>query len=247
MLEGLDVMVIRGNKRDVDRVVEIINEIERLSAETEPAVEILQLKHVDCTQLATLVTQLYQQVFSPRQGAVNITALVKPNALLLVGRPESVRTVVDLVARLDQPVAPETQFQVFQLRHAAAETAQTQIEGFYEERGGLGAKLRVTADYRSNSLIVQAAPRDIAEVAELIGRIDTPTSAAINELRVFTLENSLATDLAPILQDAIAAQAPTGQRPGTAGGGAGGGGAPGRTSPRPPPEPKAPSRPCCGF
>ena len=105
MLEGLDVMVIRGNKRDVDRVVAIINEIEQLSAETEPAVEIHQLKHVDCTQLATLVTQLYSQVFSPRQGAVSITALVKPNALLLVGRPESVRTVVDLVARLDQPVA----------------------------------------------------------------------------------------------------------------------------------------------
>ncbi|MCX7426748.1 MAG: hypothetical protein NTW96_14115 [Planctomycetia bacterium] len=233
MLEGLDVMVIRGNKRDVDRVVEIINEIERLSAETEPAVEIHQLKHVDCTQLATLVTQLYSQVFSPRQGAVSITALVKPNALLLVGRPESVRTVVDLVARLDQPVAPETQFQVFQLRHASAQTAETQIEGFYEERGGLGAKVRVTADYRSNSLIVQAAPRDVAEVAELIGRIDTPTSAAINELRVFTLENSLAADLAPILHDAIAAQAPTGQRARPAGGAAAGGagGAPGANQP----------------
>ncbi|MBN2025049.1 MAG: hypothetical protein JW809_19890 [Pirellulales bacterium] len=207
MLEGLDVLVIRGHQRDVERVIEIIDEIERLSAETEPAIEVYQLAHVDCTALSELVQQLYGQVFSPRQGTVSITALVKPNAILLVGRAESVATVVDLIKRLDQPVAPETQFRVFALRHAPAENARAQIETFYEERGVLGTKVLVTADYRSNSLIVQAAPRDMMELAELIGRIDTPTSAAINELRVFHLENSMASDLAPILQDAVAAQA----------------------------------------
>jgi general secretion pathway protein D len=103
-------------------------------------------------------------------------------------------------------VLPETQFRVFSLRHAAAETAETQVQNMYADRGDTVGKVRVTADYRSNSLIVQAAPRDIAEVAELIGRIDTPTSAAINELRLFHLENSLAADLAPILQEAVNAQ-----------------------------------------
>jgi len=207
MLEGLDILVIQGHERDVNQVVGIINEIERLSAETEPSIEVYQLAHVDCTAVSELVRQLYDQVFSPRQGTVSITALVKPNAILLVGRPESVGTVVDLIKRLAQPVAPAPQFRVFSLRHAPAETARSQIATFYAERGVLGAKVRVTADYRSNSLVVQAAPRDMTELAELIGRLDTPTSAAINELRVFTLENSLASDLAPILQEAVAAQA----------------------------------------
>ena len=78
---------------------------------------------VDSAALAELVTQLYEDVFALRQGAVSITALVKPNALLLIGREESVKTVLDLVERLDRPVAPDTQFQVFRLRQRAPRMA----------------------------------------------------------------------------------------------------------------------------
>lgn len=205
-IDGVDLLILRGHQRDVERAQRIIEEIERLSAETEPAIEIRPLAHVDCSAMAALVSKLYEQVFSTRRGDVSITALVKPNALLLAGRPENVRTVAELVARLDQPVAPHTQFQVFRLRHAAADDAVGQLRSFFDGRTELGARVRVTGDFRSNSLIVQAAPRDMAEVAELIGRIDTPTSAAINELRVVHLENALAADLAPILQAAVHAQ-----------------------------------------
>lgn len=207
MLEGLDVIIIRGHPRDVEQVMAIIEQIERISEKTVPAIEIYHVKHVNCEALADLIIPLYDQVFSPRQGSVSITALVKPNALLLIGRTENVQTVLDLVKRLDRPVAPETQFRVFPLRHAAAATAQAMVTEFFADRPGLGTRVRVTADFRSNSLIVQAGSRDVAEVAELIARIDTPTSEAVHELRVFKLQNSLADELAPILQGAITGQA----------------------------------------
>jgi len=215
MLDGLDVMVIRGHRRDVEQVVDIIERIEQLGAETEPAIEVHALRHVDCDALATLINQLYADVFAPRQGDVSITALVKPNALLLIGRRENVETVINLVKRLDQPVAPETQFRVFRLEHASAVTAQATVQEFFADRGALGTKVLVTADFRSNSLILQAGPRDMAEAAALIQRLDTPTSKAVNEIRLFKLENSLAEELAPILQEAINGQAVAG-RPGAA-------------------------------
>ena len=62
------------------------------------------------------------------------------------------------------------------------------------------------ADYRTNSLIVRASARDLEEIDLLIKKIDVPTSAAVNELRVFTLRNSLAEELAPVLQNAITGQ-----------------------------------------
>jgi len=210
-LEGLDVLIIRGHQRDVERVIEIIEQIERLSVETEPAIVLYHLRHVDCEALTALVSQLYGEVFSLRQGSVSITALVKPNAILLIGRQESVDTVIDLIKRLDRPVASETQFRVFRLQHASAETAAETVREFYEERGGLGTQVRVTADFRSNSLIIEASPRDLAEVADMIARLDTPTSEAVNEIRVFKLSNSLAEQLAPILQDALTGQAGTGR------------------------------------
>jgi len=218
MLEGLDVLVIRGNRRDVQQVVEIIEQIEKLSAETEPAIEVLPLTHADCSAMSTLVLQLYTQVYQARQGTVTILPLVKPNSLLVVGRQENVDRVISLVKLLDTPVSPDAQFQVFRLKHATAGTVQTMIEGFYTDRGGLGPVVRVTSDLRSNALVVQAAPRDLAEVAAMIAKIDTPDSDAVNELRVFKLSHTLAADLARTLSDAIQTQitAQAGAAPGAA-------------------------------
>ena len=73
------------------------------------------------------------------KASVSITPLVKPNAMLIVGRPENVRTVNDLIERLDQPVDPNTQFQVFHLKYASAVTAQATIQQFYRQPdAGLG-------------------------------------------------------------------------------------------------------------
>ncbi len=211
MIDGLDSLIIKGNKRDVQQVVDLIRQIEKMGEVTEPAVVVHPLTHVNCEALATLVTTLYSEVFSLRQGSVSITALVKPNALLLIGRPESVETVVNLVKRLDTPVPPESQFKVFRLRYAAAAVAQETIDQFFqdsegEQLAGLGARVRVLADVRSNSLIVRASPRDMLEVGHMITELDTRDTPAVNDLRVFKLKNSLAEDLQPILQEAINGQ-----------------------------------------
>jgi len=211
IIPGTDIVVISGHERDVQRVVEMIEEIEKISKEAEPAVAVYHLVHTDCIPLAALLNQLYEDVYSTRQGSVSITALVKPNALLLIGRDENVKTVVDLVKRLDRPVPPSTQFRVFRLKNTPAEDAQETIEDFFtdryeEEEGGLGTRVQVTADFRTNSLIVWASPRDLGEVAAIIARLDEPESETFNEVRIFKLKNSLAEDLAPVLQDAITGQ-----------------------------------------
>jgi type II secretion system protein D len=210
MLEGLDVLIIKGSTRDVDQVMQIIQQIEKLSAETKPAIQLVMLKHVDCMALTNLVRSLYDEVFLARQGNVSITAIVKPNALLVVGRPENVQTVIDLVRRLDQPVSPNTQFEVFQLQHASPVAVQAAIQQFYVDRGGLGPIVRSTLDVRTNSVIVQASPRDLQEVAELVRRIDVAGSQAVNEMRVVQLEHSLAQELAAVMMSAIGTAIGTG-------------------------------------
>jgi type II secretion system protein D len=204
VIEGLDVLVLRGSAQDVEQMMEVVRQIERLSAETEPAINILSMKHIDSGVMASLAKALYVEVYMPRQGAVSITPLAIPNAILIVGRPENVKTVQEIVARLDQPAVPGAQFQVFHLRFATASAAQTTIQNFFLDRGGgLSPAVHVTADPRSTALIVQASPRDMAEVAELIRQIDVSHSAAVNEVRIIRLEHSLAQDIATIMQTAI--------------------------------------------
>ena len=215
-LDGLDVLVVSGNDRDVERVLKIIEDIERLSVDTQPVIDVVPLVHVSGEALATVVTQIYDAVLSPRQGKVSITALVKPNALLLIGRGESVEAVKELIKKLDQPVEPQSQFAVFSLKHASAGSVQSTLLSLFTERPGLGPKVQVTSDARSNTLIVRAGPRDLLEAGELIKRLDVPSGEAENELRVFHLDNALAEELAPVLQDAVASEIGGGSQAGGA-------------------------------
>ncbi|MEX0585861.1 MAG: secretin N-terminal domain-containing protein, partial [Pirellulales bacterium] len=219
-IEALDMIIVRGDPRDVEKVVAIIEQIDRETATNRPAIVVYPLRHVSNQALSTLVTQLYDQVLTARQGAVSITALVKPNALLIIGRQENVDSVIDLVRRLDQPVDPNTQLETFFLKHASAGAAQAVLREFYGDnvtfsqnvRTALGAKLHVVIDYRTNSLVVQASPRDMNEVRSLIAKLDVAKSGAVNELRIVKLQNSVAAELAPIINQAIAGPSQPPQR-----------------------------------
>ena len=223
-IEGLGVFIIKGHRNDVQRVIEIIEQIEQHTDDTQPDVIVHELQHVNSTVLAELVEELYDDVFGTRNSPVSITSLDKPNALLLIGRQESMKAILDLIDKLDQPVAPSTQLKFFQLKHMSALDAERQIRDFYtnqpgsddEARPGLGVRPRVIADYRTNSLVVNASPRDLVEIAMLIERLDVEESPATNQLRVFRLRNALAADLQPVLEEAITGISATQQ----AGGGA---------------------------
>ena len=82
------------------------------------------------------------------------------------------------LTRLDQPAVPGAQFQVFHLqsRRGGRRRETTIQNAFHRSRRPLSPAVRVTADPRTNSLIVQASPRDMAEVAELIRQIDVAGS-----------------------------------------------------------------------
>jgi general secretion pathway protein D len=218
-VEGLDVIVLRGNERDVERVMQIIQQIEQLSAVTVPTIEVYPLQNVDGQALAALLSRLYQQVLGPRLGEVSITPLGKPNSLLLVGRAENVRMAIELVQRLDVPVPPTAGFEIFSLKHASATEAKAMIDQFLgqveaEEAAAPGQEMptlaptaMVVADIRTNSLIVSAGPRDMAEIGAIVARIDAPSGAAVDQVRVFPLRNAIASEMADVLRSAIQAQA----------------------------------------
>lgn len=210
-VDGLDVIVLRGDQEDVDRVMRIIDQIESLSAETTPEIKVRRLKHIDADSLAQLLASVYEQVLGPRVGDLSVTGLAKPNALLLVGRPENVQLAMGLVDQLDQPVEPTNRFEVYELKHASAADVKTLIDDYFEQQvegnedgaSLLRSRAFVVADYRSNVVVVNAAPRDQVEVRALVQRIDAARGQAVDEVRVFPLANSLAEDLAEVLQGAI--------------------------------------------
>ena len=79
-LPDLGVIILRGRDRDVQELKRLIEEIERLSVETQPVIEIYPLKHVEGEALSLIANQVLTELIAGRQGRVSITPLVKPNA-----------------------------------------------------------------------------------------------------------------------------------------------------------------------
>lgn len=205
IMADLDIVILRGPRKDVETVKRLIQRIEQTGLEQEPEVVLHYLKHADSYRVATMVTTLYSNVYLARRGTVSITAVVKPNAILLIGRKESVDTAKDLIDKLDVSVDPETQFKVLRLKNAVSDNIATYISNFYSSRtttDGLSPEVIAISDYRTNSIILQASPRDMLEVISLVLKLDT-SDGPETIVKTFQLRNAMAETLATTLQNAL--------------------------------------------
>ncbi len=211
-LPDLDVIILRGTDQDLDQLADIIKQLERISKDTQPEIRVYPLQHGQSEAISEVLEQVSEDLVGGRQGRVSVLPLVKPNSILIIGWGDAVVATEELIKQLDRPVAPESQSEVHRLKHASAAAAQQTLQSFFDNRGGLGPRVQIATDPRTNSLIVYAAPRDLEEIRKLIADIDRPEGEAVNRARVFQIESSLATDVAETLQQAIQAAAGDGDR-----------------------------------
>ncbi|WP_315854598.1 secretin N-terminal domain-containing protein, partial [Alienimonas chondri] len=223
------ILIIRGNKADVDAVVKVISQLEQLSAGLQPQIQLLLLKHVDSVPLATLLTEVYGELARLRNrgdeapSRVTILPVGKPNAVIVIASDADLDAVAELATQLDQPVPPGTQLEVFRLENAIVTQVAEAIEAFYEEREGLFPEIRVFADLRTNSLVVNAQPSGLAEVRKLVRDLDRGESGLVSRMEVVALEFATAEALADTINEAIRAVInPAQAQQGGGGGNAGG-------------------------
>lgn len=208
-MEELGVLILKGNQPDVDAVMEIIRQIEELSARSAPDIHVRLLTNVDSTALAELLTSVYSQLNQARgrttqQGPqISVVAVGRPNAVLILSPTADLESVLKLIDELDTPVNPHTSFAVFALKYGIASLVQQLIAEFYDDRGGLEARATVVTDVRTNSLVVLAKPNDLREIAALIKKLDSHESGAVSEVRVVELRHSIAEDLANTVNQVI--------------------------------------------
>lgn len=211
-MQDLQLLILKGNAADVDRVEGIIQELESVSVGSLPSIHILTLENVDSEALATLLEEVYTQLATLREQAsgsnrktASFLPVVQPNALLIISSEVERESILDLAASLDAPTSPDLEFEVFPLKSAIASQVVASLTTFYEERPGLGTSLRTFADVRTNSVVVQARPNELKEVRKLISRIDQDTPAATSMMRVIRLKNAVAEELSNTINQAIQA------------------------------------------
>lgn len=210
-LNDLDLLILRGNEKDVEAVMQVIRAIEQMAMGSMPEVHLLRLRHVDSQSMAQLLNDVYARMTELRannaqqsQAAVRVVPVVTPNAILILAPSNAMEAVLQLADELDQAVDPTHEVQIFRLKHAVSTSVVEMLTAFYTQPPvGLGTRLKVAADARTNSVVVQAQPRDMSEIAEFIRGLDNEQAAATSRMRIFPLKSAGAEDLAAFLNNAI--------------------------------------------
>ncbi len=211
-MQDLGILILKGNEADVAKVEQIVQQLETMSVGSLPSIHVRIVENVDSDSLATLLTDVYTQLteLKQRTGGENrktaaFLPVVQPNAILIISSEIERETVLALVSELDKPLTPDLEFEVFPLKSAVASQVVTALTDFYAERGGLGTRITPIADVRTNSVIVQGRPNELAEVRKLIGKIDKDEPAATSRMQVVRLKNAVAEELATTINTAIQA------------------------------------------
>jgi type II secretory pathway component GspD/PulD (secretin) len=230
-------VVISGtNPQDVEDIIKVIKEIERLSTGAQVSIQLVPLQFADATSVANTLSQLYQRVnisptsnlflggarpttgapggfqqltATPQQAQSSVVLIPLPrfNSILMAAPRARVQDVIRDIRSLDKVTSLQAQVVPFALKRAPAARVAATLTNFYAQRYAVEAttaqQVRITEDDSTNTIFVQAAPADLAEIRNLIQWLDNEPSAAVNELRVIPLVHVLSDELSTILQQAI--------------------------------------------
>jgi general secretion pathway protein D len=170
--------------------------------------QVYPLQYAAAAQLVTVLRPL----IAPNNA---ISAYPGSNTLVITDYADNLKRISQIIEAIDKP--NDAEFNIIKVKHLSAiELAQQLSRLFTDPAGapaGLGASgntLTITADSRSNSLLVRTENQGkLDTLRTLVAQLDTP-SASMNNLQVVHLRNADATKLAETLRALAAGGAVTG-------------------------------------
>ncbi|MCL2710933.1 MAG: hypothetical protein FWE95_08635, partial [Planctomycetaceae bacterium] len=214
LIQGLDVIILEAEGPRLTQFIDMIRQLEAISKINRPRVEVIYLKYQNNVSIGGLLSQvgadglsLSAAILQMVQGQVRIFPMTSPNGMLLIGWGNAMDVAKEFIEALDvQPSVEDSRLHFFKLTHISAANARAIVQGTFPAPTGLSAlmaRLQIFHDQRTNILIVQGAPAEIAEVELLLKEIDVPDAAPTLHLQPFQVKNQLAVDLAQTLTQAL--------------------------------------------
>ncbi len=200
-------LLVAGSKEAFDAVAALVKDLDAEGVITESMFRVFTLKRATATAIAPMMDELFTN--RPiREGETRYPVTIVPdtraNALVVGATPEDMALVRSLIQRMDGEADQALPMQVFGLKKADAQQVAATLNDLLEQQGGAAdAGIRVTVDERINAIVVNAGPNDMLRIKSIIERLDTEDVTKVTEIRIFALKNAKATELTPILLQAL--------------------------------------------
>jgi general secretion pathway protein D len=122
--------------------------------------------------------------------------------LIITDYLSNVRRLLGIVKALDVEGAGD-QITYLPLQNASASEVAKSLSTVFQQRRPNLTPLRVVADPRTNSIIIFGSVADTENVRKLVGMMDADVPRGESNIQVYRLQNSIAEDLAKVLNSII--------------------------------------------
>ena len=167
----------------------------RLAGRPGSGIQVVPLRFADGIQLAELL-----QPFVANEGAVQLDPT--RNILLLIGSPQQVATMSDLIAMFDVDWMAGMSFGLYPLDEATPSELAEELDQIFRdpETGSAPGSLRfVPIDRLSALLTISTEPSYLDRAQSWINRLDKAGEGDGQQIFVYPVQNGRATDLASVL------------------------------------------------
>ena len=200
-------LLVTGSRESLKALEVMIQDLDAAEVLAANDFKIFYLENATATVLQPTLEQVFAQRVArgPAPSPVTVVSEPRTNALLVSGSPDDIRLAESLIERLDaKPDRPDVAVQVFPLKKGDATQVAETLRTLYAQPGAAaGAAVGISVDERINAILVSAGPADLDRMEQLVEKLDTDSVPRVTEIRVFTLKNADAAELAQILNDAL--------------------------------------------
>ncbi|MFM8420027.1 MAG: secretin N-terminal domain-containing protein, partial [Verrucomicrobiota bacterium] len=173
-------LVVSGDPDALQAAAQIIQQLDARPDAAPRDFRIFDLKSSDANSLAPTLNSLLAEMLRDQRGAdfiplSKITPDTAGNRILVTGPREEIEQVASLVNRLDNAPQQAPGARVFKLSQSDASMLAPIVSSAllrYDARGNPIRRVTVTADDKSNSLVVSGTRADLQDAESVIEKLD---------------------------------------------------------------------------
>ncbi len=207
-------LVITGETGVVEAASQIIQQLDTQSDVQPRELRLIELKSAEASSLAPMVTSLFADMIKDQRGPeYKPQAKIVPdptgNRLIVTGSKDELRTVATLVEQLDQQPETAGMARVFKLTMADAASMVSVVSNAmvrFDARNRPIRVVSVSADEKSNSLIVSGSRADLQDAQAIIERLDGEGIEKGRKLKVIDVATDDPDALASLAMQVFTAQ-----------------------------------------
>jgi len=198
-------LIVAAGKESFDAIGSMVKQLDRKEAAKTTGFNVFALEHATAATLQDTLQKLFDGRVDRGDSAETVTVLSdrKTNSLIVAAGGDDMKLARELIGKLDVEDRTDGEsMQIFPLGKADASQVSQTLKELYPAKDGT-EQINVTVDERINAVIVTAGANDMKRIKTLVTKLDQPKVTRVTEIRVFTLKNAEAEELAEILTQTL--------------------------------------------